>query len=132
MNLKSYFTYNNLFQINSAVVSPQEKVFFIGGIVLLLLAIVLKIAGKLAPTPTDSKYRNKFYRLFLTIGIAQVFWFLCRYENVKFFGSHFVAMLIVLIGIIWFVWILLKILKNYKTEKVVWEKEQLRMKYLPK
>ena len=66
MNIKQYFISENLFQINTAVVSPGEKVFFMAGVVLVLLAIVTKIAGKLAPTPVDSKYRGKFYSLFLT------------------------------------------------------------------
>ena len=132
MNLKSYFTSQFLFQINTAFVTPQEKLFLFGGGVLVLLAMVMKIAAKLAPAPIDAKYRKKFYHLFLTIGIGNLLWYLCRYENVRFFGSHFVAGLLVLAGMVWFVSILISIFKNYRKEKVEWGKEQLRAKYLPK
>jgi len=132
MNFKQYLTPQYLFQINNAYVSPREKLFFLAGIILILLSIVLKIASVLAPNPVDAKYRQKFYRLFLSIGLAEIFWYLCRYENVMFFGTRFVAFLIVLVGIIWLGAILISILKNYKKEKVVWEKEQIRLKYLPK
>jgi hypothetical protein len=132
MNLKSFVSPQYLFQINSAYVSPQEKLFFLAGVILILLSIVLKIASVLAPNPVDGKYRQKFYRLFLSIGLAEIFWYLCRYENVMFFGTRFVAFLIILIGFIWFVAVLAGMFKNYKKEKIVWEKEQVRLKYLPK
>ncbi len=132
MNLKSYFTSQYLFQINSAFVSPGEKLVFAAGAVFTLLAVVLKIAAITAANPTDAKYRNKFYGVFLFLGLSQLFWYLCRYENVKFFGSHFVAWLFVLIGVIWLALILKSIFQNYRAEKMAWDKEQLKMKYLPK
>jgi len=132
MNLKQYLTPEYLFHFNTAYVSPGEKLFFLAGIILLLLAAVLKISAVLAPSPVDSKYRQKFYHLFLWTGIGEVFWYLCRYENVGFFGTHFVALLWVLIGVIWLLAILVSVVKDYKKEKVVWEKEQVRLKYLPK
>jgi len=132
MNIKSFLTPQYLFQINSAYVGPQEKLIFLAGVILLLLAVVLKVSSVLAPNPVDSKYRQKFYRLFLSIGLGEILWYLCRYENVMFFGTRFVAFLIVLIGIVWFVAILAGMFKNYRKEKVVWEKEQVKLKYLPK
>ncbi len=132
MNIKQLFTYQNLFQINTAFISPREKLFFLSGVILILLSIVLKISSILAPNPVDGKYRQKFYHLFLSIGLVEILWYLCRYENAMFFGTHFVALLIVLIGLVWLVAILTGMLKNYKKEKDVWEKEQVRLKYLPK
>jgi Ca2+/Na+ antiporter len=132
MNIKQYLSYQYLFQTNTVFVSPQEKLFFLSGGILVLLAIVLKIAAVLSPNPVDQKFRNKFYRLFLTIGLAQIFWYLCRYENVLFFGTHFVALVIALIGVIWLVAILVSIFRFYRPAKEVWEKEQVKLKYLPK
>ncbi len=132
MQLKELFTYQNLFQINGAFIDPREKlILFLGGI-LVLLAIVLKIAGTLAPSPVDAKYRVKFYHLFLTIGLSELVWYGCRYQNIKFFGTHFVAWLIGLIGAIWLVMLVASIFKNFSKEKTIWEKEQVRLKYLPK
>ena len=132
MNFKQYLTPQYLFQINTAYVSPREKLYFLAGVILILLSIGLKISASLAPNPVDGKYRTKFYHLFLSIGLGEIFWYLCRYENVMFFGTRFVALLIVLIGLVWFVAILVGMLKNYKKEKVIWGKEQVRLKYLPK
>jgi len=132
MNLKQYFTSQYLFQFNTAYISPREKLFFLAGVILILLSVVLKIASVLAPNPVDAEYRKKFYRLFLSIGLAGIFWYLCRYENAMFFGTRFVLFLIILIGVVWLVAILAGMLKNYKKQKIVWEKEQVRLKYLPK
>ena len=132
MNLKQYLTPQFLFTYNTANVSPTEKLIFIFAIVSVLLAIVLKIASVLSPNPVDAKYRGKFYRLFLTIGLSGLAWYFCRYENVKFFGTHFIAGLIILAAIIWFIALLVGIFKHYKTDKNVWDKEQVRLKYLPK
>jgi len=132
MNLKPYFTQDYLFQINSAFISPTEKLFFFGAGVLVLLGAVFKIASVLALNPVDKAIRNKFYRLFLTIGVSELFWYLCRYENVRFFGSHFVAWAIVLIGAAWFLGVLVSIIRNYKQDKTIWDKEQVKLKYLPK
>jgi hypothetical protein len=131
MNLKQFVSPQYLFQFNTAYVSPQEKLFFLAGVILILLSVALKISSVLAPNPVDKKFRNKFYHLFLTIGLGEIFWYLCRYENAMFFGSLFVALLIILIGIVWFIGILVSIFKHYSEEKTAWEKEQVRLKYLP-
>lgn len=131
MNLKSFFTYQHLFQFNSAFISPKEKLFFLAGGILVLLAAVLKIAAVLSPTPVDGKYRQKFYRLFLSIGICEIIWYFCRYENAQFFGTLFVALLIGLVGAIWFFALLWQFFRGYFKEKQVWEKEQVKLKYLP-
>ncbi len=132
MNLKPLLTPQYWFSVNSAFIDPKEKLFFLIGIVLVLLGIVLKISAVLAVSPVDRKYRNKFYKLFLTIGLMQAVWFLCRYENIAFFNTQFVAWLIALAGIIWLIVILVKTFKNYGKEKSDWEKEQVKLKYLPK
>ena len=129
--IKNFFSYQYLFQVNPAFISPKEKLFFFAGLILVLLSIVLKIAAVLSLNPVDKKYREKFYHLFLTIGLSEFIWYLCRRENVSFFNTRFVSWLIVLIGIIWFLTILAKTLKNYSKEKTVWDKEQVRQRYLP-
>jgi hypothetical protein len=129
--LKKFFTYQNLFQINTAFISPQEKLFFFAGLILVLLGIVLKIGAVLSQNSIDKKYRLKFYRLFLSIGLSELVWYLFRREYVTFFGTRFVAWVIVLIGLIWFITIVVKTFKNYSKEKITWQKEQVRQRYLP-
>lgn len=121
-----------LFNINTIMLTRSDKLFFIIGSVFVLLAVVLKIAALYAPNPVDTAIRNRFFRLFLTIGLIEVIWFGARYQNVRFFGSHFVALLTLLIGLIWFVQIVVAAFRHYKTDKTAWEKEQVKLKYLPK
>ena len=132
MKLTNIITSQNLFQVNTAFISTQEKFFFLLGGILVLLAIVTKIAATLAANPIETKYRAKFYRLFLTIGFGELIWYLLRYENVRYFGTPFVAWLLVLWAVIWLVWLIVKTVINYGKEKQIWDKEQVKQKYLPK
>lgn len=131
-NLKKLASKDYLFTINRVLLTRSDKLFFLLGAGLAILAIVFKIASLYSPNPVDKAVRNKFFNLFLTIGLLEIAWFGARYENINFFGSHFVALVILLIGAIWFVWLVISIIKNYKTDKELWEKEQVRLKYLPK
>ena len=117
---------------NAVIFTRSDKLFFAIGAIMVVLAIVVKIAAMSAPNVVDKKLRNKFYHLLLTIGLSEVVWFGFRYENADFLGSHFVALIILVIGLIWLVWLLASIMKNYKADKVVWDKEQQKLKYLPK
>jgi len=129
--LKQYFTSQYLFQIDTAFISPREKLMFFTGGILVLVAIVVKIAAVLAPNPVDKKYRNKFYSLFLSIGLAALVWYFFRYEDVLFFGTRFVEWFIILLAAVWFVWLVVYTIMHYPKEKEIWDKEQIRQKYLP-
>ncbi len=132
MDIKNIFSYQNLFQINTAFISPGEKLFFMAGAISFLIAVILKIASILATSPVDKEYRNNFYKVFAFFGLGQMLWYVLRSQNITFFGTKFVAFLVILIAIIWFVWVVIKFIKNYSTKKDVWEKEQQKLKYLPK
>lgn len=132
MDLRQYFTTKYLFEVNRVMQDKTDKLYLFAGIVMVALAILFKVAAIMAPTPVDKKYREKFYALFLTIGLAEIVWFGASYQNVRLFGVHFVAMLILFLGLIWLVWLIVKIIKNYRREKREWEKEQVKLKYLPK
>ncbi len=130
MNLKSFFTFEYLFQINPIV--AKDKLYFAAGAIIVLLAIVLKIAAILAPAPADRKYRNKFYVWALTLGLGEILWYFFRYENVRFFGSYFAAWLLNLAGFVWLAWLIVTLARKYGPEKAVWQKERQKQKYLPK
>jgi hypothetical protein len=132
MILKQYFTTKFLFEINRVIIERSDRTFLIIGILAVTLAIVFKLSSILAPTPVDKKYRNKFFNLFLTIGLGEVFWYGARTQNVKLFGTHFMALLLLLVGLVWLVMIFIKLIKSYGREKKEWEKEQVKLKYLPK
>ncbi len=130
--LNQYFTTKFLFNINRVMLEKPDKVLLGIGLVLVIFAIVFKLAEMFSPTPTDKKFRRKLFNLFLTIGILEAVWFGARYQNVRFFGTHFVGLLILLIGLIWLGFVVVDMVKNYSKEKDQWEKDQVKLKYLPK
>jgi uncharacterized membrane protein len=99
---------------------------------LLVLGLVFKLAAVYAPNAVDAKYRQKFFKLFFSIGLAEIIWYGFRAQYVAFFGSHFIALVILIIGLVWLVVLVIKMIKNYSGEKMEMEKEQLKAKYLPK
>ena len=132
MNISAYFTTNFLFQINRIQIQPADKFFLLVGVVALVLAVILKLAAKFAHSPIDAKYRNKLFNVFLFLSLAELVWYGARVQNVRLFGTHFAAMLIITIAFVWLVISLWKMLMNYRQEKTIWEKEQVKLKYLPK
>lgn len=121
-----------LFTINTIMLTRSDKLFFIIGAIFTVFSVVLKVAALYAPNPVDKVIRSRLFRLFLTIGLIEVIWFGARYQNVRFFGSHFVALLTLLIGLVWFIQIAVSAFRHYKVDKIAWEKEQVKLKYLPK
>ena len=129
--LKNLFTVDYMFTVK-AVLGRSDKLFVLLGGIALILAIVMKIAAATAPTPVDKTYRQKFFNLLLTLGLWELVWFACRYEEARFFGSHFMAWLGFLVAAIWLIYLVIEMAKNYSSAKQSWEKEQVRLKYLPR
>ncbi len=130
--MKEFFTYKFLFQIDRVMLHDLDKALGFLGAGLLVLGLVFKLAALYAPTPIDTKFRNKFFSLFFFVGLYESIWFGLRYQNVTFFGSHFVAFVGLIIGLVWTVLLLVKMVKTYKSERQSWEAEQIKLKYLPK
>lgn len=129
---KQFLTVKYLFQINSVMVESGDKYIFVTGIVLVILGAVFKLASLYAPDPINKKYRQKFFSLFMFAGISEIVWYGARVEDIRFFGTHFVAWLLILISLVWLLLLLVKMIKNYRKEISVWEKEQVKLKYLTK
>ncbi len=100
LNFHKLYSFDYLFTVNRISLTRSDKIFFVLAMGFVLLAIVLKIAAHYAPSQVDKKYRDKFYGLFLTAGLLEMFWFAMRYQDIRFFGSHFLALIILLIGLI--------------------------------
>jgi hypothetical protein len=130
--VKQFLTPQYLFQINRVLIPESDRWFFVAGIVLAIMAIVFKLGALYAPDPVNRKYRQKFFSFLLSIGLAEMVWYGARAQNVSFFGTHFTAWLIVLIGLVWLVMLMVKMFRDYGKEKRQWEKEQVKLKYLPK
>lgn len=121
-----------LFYVNPIMLTRSDMLFLVLGGLALVLAVVMKFAAVTAPSSVDRKYRDRLFNLFLTFGLWEVIWFGCRWENINFFGSHFVALLGLLIAVVWFVFIAAALIKKYRSEKQQWEKDQVKLRYLPR
>lgn len=129
---KNFFTAKFLFEINRVQLQPSDKFFLLIGVASMVIAIIFKLAAKFSPSPIDSNYRSKLFNLFLFLSLGEIFWYGARVQLVKFFGTHFVAILIIAIAFVWLILALWKMFKHYGAEKATWQKEQVRLKYLPK
>jgi hypothetical protein len=129
---KNFFTAKYLFETNIILIPQQDKYFFVAGVAMAILAFVFKLSAIYAPDPVNKKYRQKFFNLFLYIGFCELIWYGARVQHVRFFGSRFVAWLVVLVGLMWLARLILKMAKNFGKEKNVFDKEQVKLKYLPK
>lgn len=130
--LQQYLTIEFLFEINRIQIQQADKFFLLVGVIAVVFAVIFKLSAKLSPSPIDAKYRNKFYALFLFLSLSEIFWFGARVQLVKFFGTHFIAILVILVAFVWFAAVVWKMVRNYRKEKTEWEKEQVKLKYLPK
>lgn len=132
MNFKKLISVQYLFGGSQIGLVRSDKVFLIFGAAFVGLAVVLKIVQTLAKHPVKRRLVGKVYVLALTLGLALVVWFGARYQNVKFFGTHFVALLLCLLAGIWLAAILAYWFRKFPSEKQEWDKAQARLKYLPK
>lgn len=131
-NFKKLVSLSYLFQTEGVILSRSDKIFFMAACLSLLLSVVFKIAELMSKNPVDKNFRGKYFNLFLTLAIWELVWFGSRYESVRFFGSHFVALLGFIVAGVWFVLLTIKMAKEYRPAVSAWEKEQVRLKYLPK
>jgi hypothetical protein len=130
--LTQLFSTQFLFQINRVIIEPVDKAFLFVGFAALAIAIFLKVAQKLSPSPVDAAYRSKLFNALLFLSAGEFLWYLARRQFVRFFGTHFVAIVILLIAVVWLLGIAWKMFRHYRSEKTAWEKEQVKLKYLPK
>lgn len=131
MDFKYFFTVESIFKTNIIGMQKFDLIFFYFGLISILVATIFKIAEIKSPTPVDAKVRASFFSIFLSLGIGELIWSGFRYENISFFGIRFLALLILFLGFVWLMTVFLKIFKTYSLEKDVWEKEQIKQKYLP-
>lgn len=128
--IKQFFSYDFLFYVNPVRLGRVDKAFALAAVASIILAVVCKIWARMASNTVTKKLARRLVLLMSTVGITGIMWFGLRYQNVTVLGSHFVFLLIVLTGIIWFGYIVKYWWKNYTPERIAWEKEQVKLKYL--
>jgi hypothetical protein len=128
--LKHIFSYDFLIYINRVQLERVDKVFALGSAVIVALALVIRIVISMQRGHIRVQLLQRFWRLFLTMGLLGLVWFGARYELVSGFGSHLAFLLLVVIGLIWLGYIVRYWLTTYKRECVAWEHKQQKDRYL--
>lgn len=119
-----------LFAINRVAISRSDWIFLILGGALVLVGILFAIWAKVNKVSVTKILLARYAKCFFVIGLLEVVWFGARYEYINFLGSHFMALLIGLVGLVWVGFIVWSNLTSFRKNKQQWEKEQQKLKYL--
>lgn len=130
--IKKFFSYDFQFYVNPIRIETVDQIFAGIALCAIVLAIAFKVRVRFAKNEISKNFFSRLVRLFATVGILGVVWYGLRYQNVNLFGSHFMFLLLLAIGLVWFGFIAKYWWKHYAMERTAWEKEQLKMKYLAK
>ncbi|AKM82472.1 MAG: hypothetical protein UT28_C0001G0679 [Berkelbacteria bacterium GW2011_GWE1_39_12] len=77
------------------------------------------------------KLQNRIFNLLLTLGIIGLFFVLFRYEQIPYFGSRLMILLLLLTFLFWGGWIAFYWIFEIPQEKLEARKKQKFIKYLP-
>jgi membrane protein implicated in regulation of membrane protease activity len=130
VDFKKLISKDYLFAINRVALTRSDKMFLWLGVGAAVVGIVLWLIKFYVSNPVDKKFLNKLAKIISATGLLEILWFGARYENVMFFGTHFVAIVILLGSVALTIWTAVKYLRNRKIETGTWQKEQVKQKYL--
>jgi hypothetical protein len=130
VDFKKLISKDYLFAINRVALTRSDKMFLWLGVGAAVVGIVLWLIKFYVSNPVDKKFLNKLAKIISATGLLEILWFGARYENVMFFGTHFVAIVILLGSVAFTIWTAVKYLRNRKIETGTWQKEQVKQKYL--
>ncbi len=119
-----------LFAIDRVSLQRSDWIFLILGGTLIALGILFAIWAKVNKVSVTKILLARYAKCFFVIGLLEVVWFGARYEYINFLGSHFMALLIGLVGLVWLGFIVWSNFTGYRKNKQQWDKEQLKLKYL--
>jgi hypothetical protein len=117
----------------STILSSSDKVLIYIALGLLVFGILIRITILLArPNAVDKKLLLKIWQFGFWIGLSGIIWGALRYEGTPIFAQRYWAGLNYIIGILWLTLILKYLLFKYRQEKLEYNRELMKSKYLPK
>lgn len=119
-----------LFTIDRLNLAPTDWWYMYIGIGLVVIAAALRIVERALKNPFDRQLARKLFVLCLFAGLAEIIWFGARYQNVRFFGTHFVALIILLATFVWGSILKIRYWMKRSGQLSAWQKEQIKQKYL--
>jgi hypothetical protein len=132
MNYKNLLTSDYWFDVDRTRLHVFDKTVLGVAIGLVLLSGVLYLVKRKVQNPFDKQIAEKLAVAIFWLGVLEALWFGLRFEYVAMLGTKFVATLIAVAFGIRIIYLLIKYLRNRKAALVAWQKEQTKLKYLPK
>ncbi len=129
-NYKKLISQDYLFNIDTVLMHRSDRLFLSIGIALVVIGIVMILTSRFSANPYSKKYWQRLANMSLVIGLLELVWYAFRYEYIRGFGSHIVAIAILIIGAVWTGYILKYRLTKYRSEIESWNKDQLKQKYI--
>lgn len=111
-------------------ISRTDKLFFVLSVALLVISILMALWMRSKKNSLKKNLLKRWRALFATIGVLGLIWSFLRYEYIVGMSSHFVVIMIYLIGLIWALAIFRYYRGKYKKQLADYEKEQQLKKYL--
>jgi hypothetical protein len=130
INWRELITTDFWFAIDRTHIHPSEKAFIYIGLAFIVLGIIFLVYARLTKNQFLAKVSTRFAKIFLTTGIVEGIWYAMRTQYAQVLGTKFVAALILLLGIIWLIGPIKYLIKHYKVDMAVAEREASRQKYL--
>ncbi len=130
INFKEIFSSKWLFGIDRVLLHRFDRAIFVTGLVLVIVGIAIKVGSMFVKNPFLKKIMNRLFALGLVIVVLELLWYALRFENTRVLGTHFVALLIALVGLIWFVFIAKYFFFQYRRDNEQYQKELLKQKYI--
>ncbi|MEO8066042.1 MAG: hypothetical protein ABI643_04340 [Candidatus Doudnabacteria bacterium] len=97
----------------------------------LALTIAVWAIKRFSVNQVKIKILNKFFYLFLTIGLSGLVWYGFRYENTPIFALRAWAGLVLLIGLIWVLFIVKYLIFGFPAALKEYDREMTKSKYIP-
>ncbi len=128
--LTKVFSPEYIFDFTVMVPDKTDRMYMVVGLMMVLLGSAFKLISNFSKNPVTANLWHRLATPLIVGGVLGVLWLAAREQNIKLFGSHFLAWVIGIVVLIWIYFPVMHYFKGYKEQKSKWEKEQIRLKYM--
>lgn len=128
--LTKVFSTEYIFDFTVMVPDKTDRMYMIAGLLMVLLGTAFKLISNFSKNPVTAHLWHRLATPLIVGGVLEVLWLASREQNIKLFGSHFVALIIGIVVLVWIYFPIMHYFKEYKQRKDKWEKQQVKLKYM--
>jgi len=128
--LRHVLTSGYIFDFTNMLPSSGDRLYMIAGLLMVLLGAVFKLISNFSRNSVTRLLWHRLASPLVVGGILEVLWYTARDQNIKMFGSHFIAWLIGIVVIVWIYFPIRYCFGYYRQEREHWQKQQVKLKYI--